>query len=80
MNLWKVDVDRRMLNPDSTEDDIKKLGGVFMRSEHKFKRYFEADCELTDNIHIVAVIAIQPLVSVSQCFTSQTREYSLLYC
>ena len=52
--LWKVDVDKSKLNPGSTDDDIKKLGGVSMEFEHKFERYFKADCELTDNIHIVA--------------------------
>ncbi|POG82312.1 hypothetical protein GLOIN_2v1497389 [Rhizophagus irregularis DAOM 181602=DAOM 197198] len=54
--LWKVDVDKSKLNPGSTDDDIKELGGVSMEFEHKFERYFKADCELMDNIHIVAVV------------------------
>ncbi|CAB5363761.1 unnamed protein product [Rhizophagus irregularis] len=28
-----------------------------MEFEHKFERYFKADCKLTDNIHIVVVVA-----------------------
>jgi hypothetical protein len=55
--LWKVDVDKSKLNPGSTDDDIKELGGVSMEFEHKFTRYFEADCELEDNIHIVVIPA-----------------------
>ena len=55
--LWKVDVDKSKLNPGSTDDDVKELGGVSMEFEHKFERYFKADCELTDNIHIVVIIA-----------------------
>ena len=55
--LWKVDVDKSKLNPGSTDDDIKELGGESMEFEHKFERYFKADCELMDNIHIVAVVA-----------------------
>ncbi|CAB4378615.1 unnamed protein product [Rhizophagus irregularis] len=54
--LWKVDVDKSKLNPGSTDDDIKELGGVSMEFEHKFERYFKAVCELMDNIHIVAVV------------------------
>jgi hypothetical protein len=71
-NLWKVDVDKSKLN---TEDDIKELGGVSMEFEHKFVRYFKIDCELTDNIHIVAVI------STGKClltFTSRTRNLRYL--
>ncbi|CAB4376624.1 unnamed protein product [Rhizophagus irregularis] len=26
LNLWKVDVDESMLNPNSTEEDMKNLG------------------------------------------------------
>ena len=55
--LWKVDVDKNKLEPYSTDDDIKELGGESMEFEHKFTRYFKADCELMDNIHIVAVVA-----------------------
>ena len=55
--LWKVDVDKSKLNPGSTDDDIKELGGELMEYEHKFERYFKADCELMDNIHIVVVVA-----------------------
>jgi hypothetical protein len=54
LNLWKVDVDKSKIN---TEDDIKENGGVFMEFEQKFERYFKADCKLTDNIHIIAVVA-----------------------
>src|SRR5205809_1041951 len=30
LNLWKVDVNKSKLNPGSTEDDIRELGGVPM--------------------------------------------------
>ena len=53
--LWKVDVDKSKLNPGSTDDDIKELGGVSMEFEYDFIKYFQEDYEPTRNkIHIVA--------------------------
>src|ERR1043165_4752900 len=56
--LWKIDIDKNKLNPDSTDEDIKKLGGVSMGFEYDFIYYFPNDYEPTRNkIHIVAVVA-----------------------
>ena len=33
LNLWQVDVGDSKLNPSSTEDDIQKLEGVFMKRQ-----------------------------------------------
>ena len=53
--LWKVDVDKSKLNPGSTDDDIKELGGESMEFEYDFIKYFQEDYEPTRNkIHIVA--------------------------
>ncbi|CAB4430246.1 unnamed protein product [Rhizophagus irregularis] len=59
LNLWKVDFDESKLNPNSTEDDIKNLGGVFMTNQSKFIKYFPDGCYPSDeeNINIVVVIA-----------------------
>jgi hypothetical protein len=56
--LWKIDIDKNKLNPDSTDEDIKKLGGVSMGFEYDFIYYFPNDYEPTRNkIHIIAVVA-----------------------
>ncbi|PKC51951.1 hypothetical protein RhiirA1_482610, partial [Rhizophagus irregularis] len=59
LNLWKVDFDESKLNPNSTEDNIKNLGGVFMTNQSKFIKYFPDEYYLSDeeNINIVVVIA-----------------------
>ncbi|PKC64336.1 hypothetical protein RhiirA1_517110 [Rhizophagus irregularis] len=59
LNLWKVDVGESKLNPNSTEDDIKNLGGVFMTNQSKFIKYFLDGYYPSDeeNINIVVVIA-----------------------
>ena len=75
--LWKVDVDKSKLNPGSTDDDIKELGGVSMEFEHKFERYFKADCELMDNIHIVAVVAT---ATTGKCLPMVYLSFSILHC
>jgi len=58
LNLWQVDVDVSILNPNSTEDDIKNLGGVLMERQRKFTKYFQDGYEpkKEDNINIVVVI------------------------
>jgi hypothetical protein len=73
-NLWKVDVEKSKIN---TEDDIRENGGVSMAFKHNFKRYFEANCELTDNIHIVVVITT---TATGKCLPMVYLSFSILHC
>ncbi|PKK62467.1 hypothetical protein RhiirC2_814742 [Rhizophagus irregularis] len=59
LNLWKVDVDDSKLNSNSTEEDIKNLGGEIMKRQSKFIKYFQDGYKPKEeeNINIVAVIA-----------------------
>ncbi|UZO08238.1 uncharacterized protein OCT59_028496 [Rhizophagus irregularis] len=59
LNLWQVDVDENMFNHNFTEEDIKNLGGVIMKNQSKFIKYFQDGYKPKeeDNISIVAVIA-----------------------
>ncbi|CAB4408036.1 unnamed protein product [Rhizophagus irregularis] len=59
LNLWKVDVDDSKLNSNSTEEDIKNLGGEIMKRQSKFIKYFQDGYKPKEeeNINIIAVIA-----------------------
>ena len=73
--LWKVDVDKSKLNPGSTDDDIKKLGGESMEFEYNFIDYFQKNYKPTRNkIHIVAVIATTTTGKVSPNFLPLEKE------
>ncbi|CAB4399612.1 unnamed protein product [Rhizophagus irregularis] len=47
--LWKVEVDKSELNPDSTDNDIEKLGGKSMEFEYNFRDYFREDYTLKNH-------------------------------
>ncbi|RGB37354.1 hypothetical protein C1646_666233 [Rhizophagus diaphanus] len=76
LNLWQVDVDENMFNHNFTEEDIKNLGGVIMKNQSKFIKYFQDGYKpkKEDNISIIAVIATTTTGKVSLNFLPLEEE------
>ena len=57
LNLWQVNIDESVINPGSTEEDIKNLKDtVFMKRQNRFIDYFEKYKPTKENnINIVVV-------------------------
>ncbi|POG60090.1 hypothetical protein GLOIN_2v1788328 [Rhizophagus irregularis DAOM 181602=DAOM 197198] len=55
---FNVNIDDNKLNSNSIEEDIKNLGGVIMKNQSKFMKYFQDGYKSKeeDNISIIAVI------------------------
>ena len=76
--LWKVDVDKNKLEPYSTDDDIKELGGESMEFEYKFIDYFQEGYKPTrKKIHIVAVVATTTTGKCLPTFYLSNKKFAL---